>query len=308
MNKNLFTGALLLMLPLTFAASAQTEPATDERPRYSIAVESDALSWGMKGYSGIVNLTLRNGFQIAGGTGRYELPGFLLKGDDNYDRAGWKATSTSVQVLRVGYRFRGPMKNGPAIGGVFFNQNMRLRSEKLGGETNFRPIGAGISGGYYFHIGKHFYIYPTVAFTRNSVASGSTSVNGVNYHVARYQLQESVHVGWEWGRYAERKAAGAVPVQRRKARVKALGSEKPSRKPTSAAELPGCANCWTAISRRITSTSSRNEVCSLRSSRCRVRSLIASIAATSSRDGAVPLMRSASTSSTRRLTSPWRSS
>jgi hypothetical protein len=199
MKKNRIAGALLLMLAFTVVSAAQ-ETGAEEPPKYSIATESDALSWGLKGYSGIVNLTLRNGFQIAGGTGRYDLPGFLLKGDDNYERAGWKATSTSVQVLRVGYRFRGPMKNGPAIGAVVLNQNWKLRSEKLGGETRFRPIGVGISGGYYIHIGKHFYIYPTVAFTHNSVYSGSTSVQGVNYHVARYQLQESVHVGWEWGR------------------------------------------------------------------------------------------------------------
>ncbi|MEO5925784.1 MAG: hypothetical protein ABIR70_18340 [Bryobacteraceae bacterium] len=188
-----------IALLLTLGTAAFGQSATEETPRASIAVEADALAYGLPGYSGIVNLSLRNGFQIAFGTGRYEVPGFLLKGDDNYDAVGWKATSKSVQVLRVTYRFNGPMKSGPALGAVLLNQSWRLRAEKLSGETTFRPLSVGITGGYYIHVGKHFYIYPTAAFTHNSVVSGRTSLQGTNYDVAKWGPNASVHVGWEWG-------------------------------------------------------------------------------------------------------------
>lgn len=184
---------IALALGLTAAVNAQ------ERPKVSFAVETDALSYPLKGYSGIFNVTFRNGFQVAAGTGRYDMPGFILKGDDNYDQAKWKATVTSAQVFRAGYRFRGPMKSGPAIGAILFNQNYRMRAENLTGETKFRTLSAGVTGGYYFHVGKHFYIYPTVAFTRNNVVSGQTSLQGVNYQVKNWGMNETVHIGWEWG-------------------------------------------------------------------------------------------------------------
>jgi hypothetical protein len=183
-------------LAFTINLLAQTE---SEAPKASIAFEADALAYALPGYSGIVNLSLRNGFQVAFGSGRYEVPGFLLEGDANYDTAKWKATSTSVQVLRAGYRFRGPMKDGFAIGGILLNQNWRLRAERITGETTFRPLSVGVTTGYYFHVGKHFYLYPTFAYTYNTVVSGSTSLQGVNYKVAKFGPNGSLHIGWEWG-------------------------------------------------------------------------------------------------------------
>jgi hypothetical protein len=194
MKRCFYTAASMLVL--TLGLRAQTEPDT---PKASIAFEADALAYALPGYSGVVNLSLRNGFQIAFGSGRYEVPGFLLEGDANYDAAKWKATSTSVQVLRAGYRFRGPMKDGLAIGGILLNQNWRLRAERLAGETTFRPLSVGITTGYYFHVGKHFYLYPTFAYTYNTVVSGSTSLQGVNYKVAKFGPNGSLHIGWEWG-------------------------------------------------------------------------------------------------------------
>jgi hypothetical protein len=166
----------------------------------SIAVEADAAAYFLKGYSGIVRWTAKNGFNVALGTGRYNVPGFILKNDSNYKLAEWKANSESIQVFRVGYRFNGPMKNGLAVDGIVINQNWKLRSAKLGGESNFRPIGVGASVGYYFHIGKHFYIYPTGSFTYNTVYSGQTQINGTDYHVSKWQPNGSVHVGWEFGK------------------------------------------------------------------------------------------------------------
>jgi hypothetical protein len=206
---NCYAVARTLALTVCFApfASGQTAPPVQPTPglaqptseRASIAAEADAISFAISGYSGIVNLSLRNGFQVAFGTGRYDLPGFLVEGDPNYDLAQWKATSTSVQVFRMGYRFNGPMRSGPALAAIVLNQNMRLRSVPLNGESRFRQVGVGISGGYYVHVGRHFYVYPTGAFVRNSVYSGEASVSGTNYEVAKYEPNASVHVGWEWG-------------------------------------------------------------------------------------------------------------
>lgn len=176
-------------------AAAQGEPSG---LRGSVAAEADAISYFIGGYSGIVNLSLDNGFQIAFGSGRYDVPSFLLKGDANYDVAQWKATSTSVQVLRVGYRFNGPMKNGPVLAAVVLNQDWHLRSGTSGGETTFRPVSVGLSGGYYLHIGEHFYLYPTMAYTYNTVASGTASVGGKKYNVSRFAPNGSLHAGWEF--------------------------------------------------------------------------------------------------------------
>jgi len=73
-----------------------------------------------------------------------------------------------------------------------------LRSEPLAGETKFRPFRVGITGGYYLHIGKHFYLYPTAAFTYNTVLSGETSINGTSYKVEKFAPNGSLHAGWEW--------------------------------------------------------------------------------------------------------------
>ncbi len=177
---------------------AQASSASSDTPRVgSIALEADVLAYGLNGYSGMLNLSLRNGLQVAFGTGRYDVPSFLLEGDDNFESAQWKATSTSVQVLRVTYRFRGPMKSGPALGGVILNQNWHLRSESLGGQTRFRPVSAGFTGGYYLHLTKNLYLYPTAAFTYNRVVSGEPSVSGARYTVAKLAPNGSLHMGWE---------------------------------------------------------------------------------------------------------------
>lgn len=48
-----------------------------------MAVEADVLAYGLQGYSGILNVSFANGLQVAFGVGRYDVPGFLLEGDDN---------------------------------------------------------------------------------------------------------------------------------------------------------------------------------------------------------------------------------
>jgi hypothetical protein len=91
-----FAFACALIVGVTTLTSAQTgQPAAEERA--SIAVESDILSFFISGYSAMVNLSLPNKFQMAFGLGSYDVPGFLVEGDDNFDRAQWKARVTSVQ-------------------------------------------------------------------------------------------------------------------------------------------------------------------------------------------------------------------
>ncbi len=192
--------ALLTLLVQASSSSAQSTQSTRSVSTASIAAEADVLAYGLPGYSGIVNVTLPNKLQFAFGAGRYEVPSFLLSGDANYDVARWEATVTSIQVARVTYRFRGAMKSGPAVGAVLLNQNYRLRSERLGGETRFRPLSVGVTAGYYAHVGRHFYLYPTAAYTYNRVISGSTTIRGTSYDVERWSPNASLHAGWEWGR------------------------------------------------------------------------------------------------------------
>jgi hypothetical protein len=168
-------------------------------PRASIAIESDVLAYGLAGYSGLVNVSLASGLQIAAGVGRYDVPAFLLEGDANDGAAHWTATATSVQVVRATYRFRKPMRSGPAVGAVLLNQRWRLASVPLGGTATFRPMSVGITGGYYLHLGRHLYAYPTAAFTYTSVRSGTPAIRGTAYTVDRFGPNASLHVGWEWG-------------------------------------------------------------------------------------------------------------
>ncbi len=184
---------LTALLGLALPASAQTTPTA------SVAAEADVLAYGISGYSGILSVTLPNKLQIALGMGRYDVPSFLLSGDLQFDAAQWEATVTSIQVARATSRVRGAMRSGPALGAVVLNQNWRLRSAPLDGETRFRTLSVGVTGGYYVHIGRHFYLYPTAAFTYNGV-SGSTAIRGTNYEVERFSPNASLHAGWEWGR------------------------------------------------------------------------------------------------------------
>jgi hypothetical protein len=196
-TRNVIAIAFALTVAIAPRASAQTsQPASDER--VSIAVESDILSFFIGGYSAMVNVSLPNKFQMAFGIGSYDVPGFLVEGDPNFDVAQWEARVTSVQVFRATYRFKGPMRSGPALGGVILNQNWRLQSAPLNGETTFREVSAGVTGGYYIHVGKHVYIYPTAAYTYNNVYSGETSVNGTSYETDKFSPNASLHVGWAW--------------------------------------------------------------------------------------------------------------
>jgi hypothetical protein len=163
----------------------------------SVALEADALAYPLGGYSGAIRVTHDNGFSYALGTGRYALPKFLLKGQATYGEAGWKATSESIQVLRVGYRFFGPRNDGPAVDAIVLNQLWHVEAPRLGGDTHFKTIGAGISGGYYVHIGSHFYLYPNAAVTYDAVYSGEPSVQGRKYEVSPIGFAGSVHIGWE---------------------------------------------------------------------------------------------------------------
>ena len=186
-----------ITLALGFVLTPVSAAVAQEAARTTVALEADALSFFVGGYSGIVNVSFANKLHIAVGTGRYDVPSFLLEADANYESAKWKATSTSVQVLRVGYRFRGPGSNGPVVGAIAMSQSWRLRSEATGGETRFRPLNVGLTTGYYQHIGRHFYVYPTFAFTRNRVTSGTTTVDGMAYTVERWGPNGSLHAGWE---------------------------------------------------------------------------------------------------------------
>ena len=188
--------ALVLTLGSTAQAQTQAPAAAEPARKTSFAVETDILSYFIGGYSVMGNVSFGNGFQTAFGIGKYDVPEFLLEGDENFEKAQWEATATSVQVFRVTWRFKGPAKSGLALGAVVLNQNWTLRSETLGGETSFKQLNAGLTGGYYLHIGKHFYLYPTAAFTYNNVYSGSTSINGTSYTVAKFAPNASLHVGW----------------------------------------------------------------------------------------------------------------
>lgn len=189
--------ALAAAIPTATTLSAQT--AAEPR-RMSVAIESDVLSYGLKGYSGIATVSFASGLQLAFGAGRYDVPTFLLEGDANYDTARWQATATSLQVFRAVYRFNGPMENGFALGAIVLNQNWRLSGENLAGQTKFQPLSVGLTAGYYIHLGKHLYLYPTTAFTYNTVASGSASLQGQAYRVAKWAPNGSLHMGWEWTR------------------------------------------------------------------------------------------------------------
>ena len=100
-------------------------------------------------------------------------------------------------MLRVGYRFLGPRVDGPAVDAIVLNQLWHVEAPRLGADTHFKTLGMGVSAGYYFHIGSHFYAYPNAALTYETVYSGSTSVKGRKYEVSPIGVNGSIHIGWE---------------------------------------------------------------------------------------------------------------
>lgn len=186
----------MMMGRVLFLVLALTAFATPARAQ-SVAIEADALAYPLGGYSAALRVTHGNGFSYALGTGRYSLPTFLVKSQSTYDEAGWEATSESIQVLRIGYRFFGPRVDGPAVDAIVLNQLWHVEAPRLGADTRFKTLGVGVSAGYYFHVRSHFYAYPNAALTYETVYSGSASVEDRTYKVSPIGVNGSIHVGWE---------------------------------------------------------------------------------------------------------------
>ncbi len=185
---------LLLLVAVNPAHAAAASPAG-----WSVALEGDGIAYGLGGYSGIIRVAAPNRFELALGSGRYTLPEFVTKTQATFDEAGWDATSESIQVLRMGYRFAPPLANGFAVHAIAMHQRFRISSEKLAGVSRFKQLGLGVSGGYYLHLGVGIYVYPVVSVTYDSILDGTNAVGGVRYHVPSLGVSESVHLGWERG-------------------------------------------------------------------------------------------------------------
>lgn len=166
----------------------------------SFALEADAAAYALSGYSGIARYTFDRGFDVALGGGRFDLPGFVVETQENFDAMQWKAEVSGIQVFRSGYRFHGAHRNGPAIGVIVMNQAWEVESRTLRAGTSFKVLSAGLTLGYYQHFGSRFYLYPTMGLTSDSVYDGEHTVLGNEYKVAPLGVNGSVHMGWEFGR------------------------------------------------------------------------------------------------------------
>jgi hypothetical protein len=75
--------------PALFLAATSVGPASAQAPRgSSVAFEADALAYAVSGNSGILRVSLANCLNIALGAGRYEVAGFIVEGQDDYEEAG----------------------------------------------------------------------------------------------------------------------------------------------------------------------------------------------------------------------------
>ena len=125
--------ALSVVLLLLIVVVKPAHAAPSALDRWSVALEGDGIAYGLGGYSGILQVAAPNGFEVALGSGRYTLPEFVTKTQDTYNEAGWDATSESIQVFRMGYRFAPPLANGFALHAIALHQRFRISSEKLAG-------------------------------------------------------------------------------------------------------------------------------------------------------------------------------
>ena len=64
------------------------------------------------------------------------------------------------------------------------NQLWHLEAARLGADTHMKTIGIGVSGGYYAHLGDHFYVYPNAALTYDATYAGDPAVQGRAYEVS----------------------------------------------------------------------------------------------------------------------------
>jgi hypothetical protein len=75
---------------LLLSATSFVPASAHALPLRSVALEADALAYAVNGYSGVLRVSLANGLSIAPGAGRYEGPGFIVKGQTNSEVAEWK--------------------------------------------------------------------------------------------------------------------------------------------------------------------------------------------------------------------------
>ncbi len=188
--------AILLLL---LVAASPTHATAVHPAQWSVALEGDGIAYGLGGYSGIIRVAAPNRFEVALGSGRYNLPEFVTKTQDTFDEARWDVTSESIQVFRAGYRFAPPLANGFALHAIAMHQRFRISSAKLAGVSRFKQLGLGVSGGYYLHLVAGVYVYPVVSVTYDRVYNGTNAVQGRRYRVPSLGVSESLHVGWERG-------------------------------------------------------------------------------------------------------------
>ena len=195
---NLIALAFAATLGVTTHVSAQTvQPTSSEAA--SIAIESDILSFFISGYSGIVNLSLANGFQTAFGVGRYDVPSFLVEGDANFDAAQWTATVPSVQVFRATYRFRGPDEEWSRVRIGRVEPKLAASVGAFGRRDQVSDPQSGTDWRLLYSCRQALSTFIQPPPIRYNKAFGETSIRGVNYHVERFAPNASLHVGWEWG-------------------------------------------------------------------------------------------------------------
>lgn len=173
--------------------------AVGEAKAGSVAVEADALAYALKGHSFILRKTFDSGFDVALGTGKFTLPDFFIDmTQDNHDEMKWKARNDSIHVLRAGYRFSKPNEDGFSAHLIAMKQKWSITSDALHENSDFTVMSYGASVGYTYHIGKHFYLYPTIAYVGNSVTNGSNKIQGEKFNVPDSDFAESLHVGYEF--------------------------------------------------------------------------------------------------------------
>ena len=165
----------------------------------SLSVEGDALAYALNGYSAILRKNFDNGLDIALGGGRFDMPKFVLESEQsNYSAQKWEAKCKSIIVFRIGYRWSQAYEDGFSTHLIAMNQNWNVKSGTQNSQTDFTTLNIGLSAGYTYHIGHNFYLYPTAAYTLNSVSEGKTQVGGVKYDVKTSGINGSLHAGFEF--------------------------------------------------------------------------------------------------------------
>jgi hypothetical protein len=163
----------------------------------SVSLEADPFAYFMNGYSLNVRTLFDSGLDISAGIMGVNVPEHVLK-DSQIDGADWRASISDGQLLKVGYKFSKPYRDGFSTHLFASRQKWNVKSRAAQEKSDFTVIGTGVSLGYTYHLPKSFYLFPFATYAVNTITEGNEKVQGYRYKIDSSEIGLGVNLGFEF--------------------------------------------------------------------------------------------------------------